>query len=163
MSQWGVDVERFAGNGLLALGLQMLESTHVVEPVGQLDEHHAHIGDHGEKHLADIFSLTILAVGKLDFVDLGDALNDVGDLVAKSFFDLFVGRGCVFDGVMQQCGGDGRGIELHLGQDFGNLKGMNDVWLAGGALLAIVVLDAELPCLADQGDVLIGAVGLDLA
>jgi hypothetical protein len=40
---------------------------------------------------------------------------------------------------------------------------MDDVGLAGGAHLPLVMLDAELPRLADEGDIFTGTVGLDLA
>ena len=79
-----VDVERLAGNRFLAIGLQMLEGAHVVEPVGQLDQDHADVGDHGEQHLAHVLGLAVFAIGELDFVDFGDALDDVGDLVAEA-------------------------------------------------------------------------------
>ncbi len=163
MSQGGVDVESFARDGLLAFGLKVLERAHIVEAVGQLDEHDAHIGNHGQKHLANVLGLPILTVGKLDLVDLGDALDDVGHLVAKGRFDLFIGGGGVFDGVVQQPCRDGCGVELHLGQDFGDLERMNDVGLARSAQLAVVVLNTELPCLSDEGDVFIGTVGLNVA
>ena len=39
---------------------------------------------------------------------------------------------------------------------------MDDVGLAGGAHLALVVLNAEVPRLADEANVVTGAVGLDL-
>ena len=163
MGERGVDVEGLAGDGLLAVGLQVLEGAHVVQPVGQLDEHDAHIGDHGQQHLADVFGLAVFAVGELDLVDLGDALDDVGHLVAEVGFNFLAGGGRVFDGVVQQAGGDGGRVHLHLRQHFGNFKRMNDVGLAGGAHLALVVLDAELPGLADEADIFTGAIGLDLA
>ncbi len=56
-----------------------------------------------------------------------------------------------------------RRVHLHLRQHFGHFKRMDDVGLAGGAHLALVVLDAELPGLADEANVFAGAVGLDLA
>src|SRR5580692_7398231 len=105
----------------------MFQSAHVVEAVGQLDEHNTHVGDHGEKHLADVLCLAILAVGELDLVDFGDAFNDVGNLIAEGLFNLFVGGGGVFNGIVQQAGGDGRGVELHLGQNFCDIERMNDV------------------------------------
>ena len=64
--------------------------------------------------------------------------------------NLLAGGGGVFDGVVQQARGDGGGVHLHFRQHFGNFKGMDDVRLAGGAHLALVVLDAELPCLANS-------------
>jgi cytochrome c553 len=76
--------------------------------------------------------------------------------------DLLVGGGRVFDGVVQQAGGDGRRVHLHLRQHLGHFERMDDVGLAGGAHLPLVMLDAELPGLADEGDIFAGAVGLDL-
>ena len=131
-----VDVLRLAGNRLLPIRLQVLQGAHVVQPVGQLDEHHAHIGHHGQQHLAHVFGLAVFAVGKLDFVDLGDALDDVGHLVAKLLGNLFVGGRRVFDRVVQQAGGNGGRVHLHLRQHLGNFKRMNDIRLAGGAHLA---------------------------
>ena len=63
---------------------------------------------------------------------------------------------------MQQAGCDGGRVHLHLRQHLGHLERVYDVGLAGGAHLPLVVLDAELPCLADKGDIFTGAVGLDL-
>ena len=119
--------------------------------------------DHGEEHLADVLGLAVFAVGELDFVDLGDALDDVGHLVAEVGFDLLAGGRSVFDGVVQQAGGDGCRVHLHFGQNFGDLKGMDDVGLAGGAHLALMMLDAELPGFADKVNVFTGAIGLNLA
>ena len=147
----------------LPVRLQVLEGAHVVQAVGELDEDDAHIGDHGEQHLADVLGLAVFAIGELDFVDLGDAFDDVGDLVAEVGFDLLAGGGGVFDGIVEQAGGDGGRVHLHFGQNFGDFKGMNDVGLAGGAHLALVMLDAEIPGFADQADVFGGAVGLNLA
>ena len=158
-----VDVQRLAGDGFLAVGLQVLERAHVVQAVGQLDEHHAHVGDHGQQHLAHVLGLAVFAVGELDLVDLGDAFDDVGHLVAEAGFNLLAGGGGVFDGVVQKAGGDGGRVHLHLRQHLGHFKRMDDVGLAGGAHLAFVVLHAEIPRLADEADIFTGAVGLDLA
>ena len=163
MSERGIDVERLASDGFLAVGLQVLQGAHVVQAIGQLDEHHAHIGDHGQQHFADVFCLAVFAVGELDLVDLGDALDDVGYLVTEVGLNLLAGGGSVFDGIVEQAGGDGCRVHLHFGQHFSNFKGMNDVGLAGGAHLALMVLDAEFPGFANKFDVFTGAVGLDLA
>jgi hypothetical protein len=80
----------------------VLQGAHVVQPVGQLDQHHPHIGHHGQQHLAHVFGLAVFAVGKLDLVDLGDALDDVGHLVAELLRNLFVGGRRVLNRVVQQ-------------------------------------------------------------
>jgi len=158
-----VNVECLAGYGFLPVWLKMLERTHVVEPVSELDKDHSHIRNHSEKHLANVFSLPIFSIGELNCVDLCDALDDVRDLVAKASLDLLTRCGGVFNGVVQQAGGDGRRIELHLGQHFSNLKGMNDVGLSRGSHLAAMMLHTEVPCLANKAYIFAGPVGLNLA
>ncbi len=162
MRERRVNVQGFAGDGLLALRPQMLKGAHIVQPVGQLDEHHAHIGDHGQQHLAHIFRLAVFAIGKLDLVDIGDALDDVGHLLAEAGLNLLVGGGRVLDRVVQQARGDGGRVHLHLRQHLGYLERMNDVGLAGGPHLALMMPNAKLPGLANEGDVFAGAVGVDL-
>ena len=49
--------------------------------------------------------------------------------------DLGGGGRRVFDGIVEQGGGDGGRVQLHLRQDFSNFKRMNNVGLAGGAHL----------------------------
>ena len=63
---------------------------------------------------------------------------------------------------MQQAGGDGGRVHLHLRQHLGDFEGVNDVGLAGGSHLALMMADAELPGLADQSDVFTGTIGLDV-
>jgi len=137
--------------------LQVLQSAHVVQPVGQLDEHHAHVRDHGQQHLAHVFSLAILAIGKLDFVDFGDA-STMWPPDRRSPRNLLIGSGRVFDRIVQQAGGDGRRVHLHLRQHLGHLERVDDIRLAGGANLPFMMLDAELPGLADERDVFAGAI-----
>ena len=140
----------------------MLERAHVVEAVGELDDDDADVGDHGEEHLADVLGLVVFAVGELDLVELGDAFDDVGDLLAEALFDLLGGDVGVFDGVVQQAGGDGGGVHLELGEDQADFERMDGVGLAGGSLLAFVLLQAEGPGPADDIEVVAGAVLVDL-
>jgi hypothetical protein len=93
MSQGSVDVHGLAGNGQLALRLQIFQGAHVVQPVGQLDQHHAHIRNHGQQHLAHVFGLAVLAIGELDLVYIGDALDNVGHLLAEVGHNLVMVAG----------------------------------------------------------------------
>ena len=140
----------------------MLERAHIVQAVGELDEDYANVGDHCEQHLADVLGLVILAVGKLDLVQLGDALDDVGHLLAEALLDLAGGDVGVFDGVVQEAGGDGGGIHLQLREHQGYLERMHDVGFAGSPLLPLVMLETELPSLADDFQVVAGAILVDL-
>ena len=132
-----------------------------MQAVGELDEDDAHVADHGEEHLADVLSLAVFAIGKLDFVDLGDAFDDMGNLLAEFLNDVFGGDGRVFDRIVEEAGGDGGRVELHLGEDEGDLQRVEDVGFAGGAELPVVMLEAELPGMADDVEIVGGAIGVD--
>ena len=101
----------------------------------------------------------VFAVGEFNPVQLGDALHDVGYLLTEAFGDVSCGDVGVFHGVMEQAGGDSRGVHLELCKDLRDRQRMADVGLAGGTLLALVVLEAEGPGGADEVEVVAGAVG----
>jgi hypothetical protein len=158
VGEGGIDVECLSSDGLLALRLQMFQRAHVVKTVGKFDEHNADIGNHGEEHLSDVLCLTILAIGELDFVDFGDAINDVGDLFAEGCSNFTAGHGGIFDGIVEKAGCDGGGVELHLGQDPGYLKWMQGKGIARRAFLAGMMLQAKFVSLLNDGDVVAGTI-----
>jgi hypothetical protein len=59
---------------------------------------------------------------------------------------------------VQQTGGDGCCVHLEVCEDLGDLKWMNDVGLAGGAALALMLLLAEGPGCADEIEVVMRAI-----
>ena len=161
MREGSVDVERLLGDALLLFGAQVLQRTHVVQAIGELDDDDADVGDHGEEHLADVLGLVVFAVGELDFVEFGDAFDDVCDLFAEAAGDLLRGDVGVFDGVVQKASGDGGGVHLQIGEDLGDFEGMDDVGLAGGAELAFVLFLTEGPGGADEIEVVVRTVCAD--
>jgi hypothetical protein len=87
VSDGGVNVHGFAGDAQLLGGLEKLESAHIVDAIGKLDEDHADVVDHGEKHLADVFRLASLRSHDVETTDLGDALDEAGDFVAEALLE----------------------------------------------------------------------------
>ena len=158
-----VDVQGFARDLLLAFLRQKLQRAHVVQAVGQLDEHHANVIHHGQHHLAHVLGLRLFGGGEFDLADLGDAFDDVRDLLAELGLDLVHRDRGVLDGVVQQSGGDGGGVEPHLGQQDGDLERMRKVGLARLANLSFVMLLGEIVGLTDEDEVFFGPVGADLA
>ena len=124
-----VDFQRLFGDFVLALGRKVLERAHVVQAIGELDEHHADVVDHGEHHLAQVFGLLLFARGEVNFADLGDALDDVGDLLAEFLADVDDGDGRVFDRIVKKTGGDGDRVHFHFGKNEGHFEGMDEVGL----------------------------------
>ena len=159
MCQRSVDIQRLLGDLLLLFGLQVLQRPHIMKPVRQLDNHHANIGHHRQQHLANILGLVVLAIGKLDLVQLGDALDNVRHLVAELHRDLRRGDIRVLNRVMQQPRCNRRRIHPQLGQHLPDLKRMNDIRLPTRPLLPLMLLQAELPRLADNLEIVPRPVG----
>ena len=124
-------------------GGEVLERAHVVQAIGQLDEHDADVVDHGEHHLAQVLGLLLFLGGEIDFADLGDAFDDVGDLLAEFLANVDDRDRGVFDRIVQQSGGNRDRIHLHLGEDERNFERMDKVGLTRGAGLAGVHASAS--------------------
>ena len=130
-----VDLERLLGHAPAALRLHVLERAHVVQPVGQLDQQHADVAGDGDQQLAEVLGLLGLLGDEIELLDLGQAVDEVADLLAELLVDLGAGDVGVLDHIVQQRRGDGRVVELELGQDGRDFEGMREVGIAGGALL----------------------------
>ena len=155
-----VNLEGFLGDLLLAFGFEMLQGAHVVQAVGQFDEHHADIVHHGEHHLAQVLGLLLFLGGEINFADLGNAFDDMGDLLAKLLADVDDGDRGVFDRIVEQPGGDGDRVHLHFRQHQGNFEGMDQVGLARGAALAGMDSQGVVVGFLDDFQIFGGPVGL---
>ena len=133
-----VDVERLASLLHLLLAPEVLERAHVVEPVGELDQDDPDVLGHRDDHLAVVLRLGVLAALELDPRQLGDAFDEVRDLVAELGPDLLGLDLGVLDDVVEQRGGDRLVVEPQLGADLGGAERMKDEGLPGAALLALV-------------------------
>ena len=133
VGQRGEDLQRLARLLLLLLGREEAQRAHVVQPVGQLDDQHPRVAGHRDDHLADRLGLG--RVAQLDLVDLGDAVDEVGDLGAEVGGDRVQGDAGVLDRVVQQRGHQRRGVHAQAGQDRGDGQRVGDVGVAALALL----------------------------
>ena len=66
----------------------MLERAHVVQAIGELNEDDANVVDHRQHHLSQILGLLFLTRGEVNLADLGNALDDMRDLLAKLFANV---------------------------------------------------------------------------
>ena len=150
-----IDLQRLFGDLLLAVRRQVLERAHVVQAVGQLDEDDADVVHHGEHHLAQVFGLLLFAGGEVDLADLGDAFDDVRDLLAELLADIDDRDRGIFDRIVQQSGGDGDRIHLHLGQNQRHFERMDQVRLARSAGLAGVMLQGIIVGFLDDLEIVV--------
>ena len=154
-----VDVERLARH-LAALGRRdRVHGAQVVGAVGELDQDHAQVAHHRQQHLAEALGLRLLAALELDLIELGDAIDDLGDVVAEARGDLLLGRRRVLDHVVQDRRDQRVGVEVQLGQDLRGRHRVRDVRLAAQALLALVGRGAEFGRGAHALDLLSRQVG----
>src|SRR5690606_28989987 len=135
-----------------------IERAHVVQPVGQLDQDDAHVARHGEQHLAEALRLLLLLGRERDPVQLGQAVDDVGDLGSEALVDGLLGDRGILDRVVQQRRHQGFGVELPARADLRHRDRVGDVGLAAAAELAQVRLVAEAVSLADATSILVGKV-----
>ena len=70
--------------------------------VGQLDKDHPGVIGQGQQDLLEIFGLCSAGTGIDDSRDLGKPIYDVGDLRAKSPFNIFQGDFSIFYSIVQE-------------------------------------------------------------
>ena len=139
-----------------------MERAHVVQPVGELHQQHPNVVAEREQELAQILGGALVFRLRLDLRQLGDPVDQPGDVRAEQLVDLF-GRGeRVLDRVVEDCGDDRLVVELEVGEDPGDFDRMAEIGVARGAHLRAVRLHREDVGAVDQPLVRIGIVGADL-
>ena len=149
----GVQLARLLGDPPPLLRGQRIERAHVVEPVGELDDDDARIARHRHQQLAIVLGLLLGGRTEGQRLDLGQAIDEIGDLVPEVLAQAVQRDVGVFDDVVQQRRRDRRGVHLLLGQDGGDRDAMRDVVVAGEALLPMVRLRAHLIGARQHGEV----------
>ena len=141
VGQRRVDVQRLPGDGNLALRLLVLQRAHVVQAVGQLDQHHADVLGHGQEHLAQGLRLGLLPGGEVQLTQLGHAVHQQLDLLTELLADGLLGHAVhVLHAVVQEARRDGGRVQHQVGEDHRHRAGMAEVGLARLALLMLVGL-----------------------
>ena len=139
-AQRRIDLQRLAADPLALLGLHMLQRPHVVQTVGQLHQQDADVLGDGEDEFAQVLGLARVLGLELQPRQLGDPLDQRGDLLAEAFGDVVAGGRGVLNHVVQQGGDDGGGVEPVVGQDPRDLDGMGEIGIARGPQLRAVHL-----------------------
>ena len=149
-----VDVQGFLGDALARLDTLRAQRAHVVQAIGELDHDHAQVARHGQQHLAEALGRGFLAIAEMQLVQLGDAIDQLGDRFAEFGGDLGLGQRRVLDGVVQDRRDQGFHVQPQLGQDLGHRDRMGDVGLAGLAGLAVMRGSPHFPGTPQQRQLL---------
>ena len=139
-----VDLEGLEGLFLLLLFSHVFERPHVVQTVSKLDDDDPDVLGHGDEHLADVLRLLLLVGGQRDFTEFGDAVDELGDLIAKNVREVAQSDVGIFDGVVQDGGDDGLMVHTEVEQDARDRDRVHDVGLTGITALVFMGLRSDL-------------------
>ena len=157
-----VDLERLLRLLNLLLLAEVLDRAHVVKAVGELDQDHADVLRHGHDHLSVVLGLGLLAALEADPGQLGDALDELRDLVAERDAELLDVGLRVLDHIVEKRRGDRLGVEVKLRADQRDPERMVDERFAGAAHLAAMCPLCLVERTVDQLPVDAGVVRLDV-
>src|SRR5690606_7359208 len=110
-------------------------------------------------HLPDRGGLSLLHRRVLDAVQLGDPVDQGGDLGPELDDDLLEGDVGVLNRVVEQGGGDGGGVEPVVSQVPGYGQGVGYVGVAGLSELAGMGAVGQFVGAPEEVDVALGVVG----
>ena len=128
----------------------------VVQAVGKLDEQHTDVLAHRQHELTNRLNGGVLAVGHL--VQLGHAVDQVGDLLTELVSKLLHRVIGVFHRVMQQASGEHGAGRAHLSKNRGHSNRMGDVRVATLTLLTLVAAVRHLVGALQHLDVFVRVV-----
>ena len=138
-----IDLERFPRHAPTLFHPHGVERAHIVQAVGQLDQDDAHIPRHGQQHLAEVLRLRLFVALVLDAIELGNAIDELGSLLAEALGQLRLGDGGIFHHVVQQGGDQRLGIETPASQRLGDRQRMRNIGFAADPVLAAMRLGSE--------------------
>src|SRR3974390_119605 len=161
MSDGGIDIHRFPRDALLLYGFEEFERAHVVQPVSELHQDDANVVDHGEEHLANVFSLTRFRGHHVEAANFRHALDEPRHFRTEPFLDAGDWKFGVFDDVVKQRGGKRGGVKTHVRKNVGYFQQMSDVRVAGASELVAVPLGGYIKSAAEKPGVLGRAIGTE--
>ena len=140
----------------------VLQRTHIVQTVTQLDEDDADVLGHGHEHLAQVLHLLILFGGILHPGQLGDTLHQFRHGLAEQAGHFIVGGVGILNAIMEHGRHNGVGIHAQFIDDLRHRDGVDDVGLAALAQLGAVMGIGIFKGSTDTGHVHLGIIGSDL-
>ena len=130
-----IDIEGFLGDPPPFVQRHEMQRAHIMQAVGELDERHANVFNHGQEQLTEVFRLSGPLREKVERHVLGQSVDKKADIAAEKLVDFLARQIGVLDRVVQHRGDDRRVVELHVGQDGGDFERVGKIGIAGGPLL----------------------------
>jgi len=154
VGDWRVDLQGFLGDASAFFRRQCAEGAHVVQAVGQLDQNHADVAGHRQRHFLEVFGLRFGLGLEGHLGQLADPVHQLGDGIAELLDQCVLRNAGVFNHVMQHGGHQALMVHVHVGKDVGYRKRVGNVGLAAAAGLPVMsLLGVEIGA-PDQVDLL---------
>ena len=150
MGEGRVEKERFAGDLQLLVAGHVVQRAHVVQPIREFDQDHAHILRQGQQHFAEVLRLHAVRL-ELHPADLREPINDGGDRGAEHVAHLIQRQIGVLHGIMQQRGRYTGGAQTDLRRAHaGHFDRVVDVRLTTFSALLLVCFNGNVEGLTDH-------------
>ena len=133
-----INFQRFVRHRLLPFGRKVGKRTHVMQPVRKLDDNHADVFRHRHHNLAEIFRFFLLLAFENDFIQFGNARNQLFHFFAELFADILFRRRGIFHHVVQKRRRHRGRVQPHIHQNVRHGARMHEIRLARSALLPLV-------------------------
>ena len=157
-----IDIHRLKCRVVLLVCRTELQRPHIVQTVGQLDDHDADILRHGKQDLHDILRLLLLLAEGRDFGELCHTVHEHRNIMSKTLFYIVQRGGGILDNIMQKRRTERIGIHTEFQKDIGNGHRMDDVRLARRTHLPLMTLCRKLVCGNQLADVILTVIGQNL-
>ena len=149
MGQRRIDVQGFLGNGLALVRRQGVQGFHIVQAVGQFNQHYPDVLGHRHQHFAEAFGVEAVGVfrgmsavgvdaGQAVIIhpgQFGNAVHQFGYFRPEPAAQVGHGDAAILDNIVEQRPADGMAVQVQVGQKGGGGQGMGNVRLAGLAVL----------------------------
>ena len=94
------NIHGFLGNSALFFRSQMLQSSHIVQAIGQFHHNHPNVLGHRQKHSPEIFRLLLFFTREIKLRKLRDPFHQKSHFCTKLGFQIFRGCSRVFHNIV---------------------------------------------------------------
>ena len=150
MCQRRINLQCFPGNRLLLMHRHIFHRAHIMQTVGQLNQYHADIARHRQKHFAIVFNLAVFLGNIFDFAQLGNAVYQIGNHSTELFLDIFQLVIRILHHIMQEGSSQCFIIHLQSHKNAHNANRMDNIRFTGFTCLRSVCLGCQLIGLTDK-------------
>ena len=122
-----------------------------MQTVANLNQDNTDVVAHGEQQLLEVLSLRRGLFAKDTTTDLGESIDNLGNLRPKHILDILCGVVGIFHHIMEQGRTDTGRTQTHfLAGYLGYRNGVHDIRLARQSAHTFVSLSGKVECLGDE-------------